>query len=102
SRRRHTRSTRDWSSDVCSSDLCFFKELSSTFRIVEQFAQSRGQFRLQTITPGRIDQAHVQEIPHVHPVLVAEGCQLHAHERFDRSEERRVGKEGRGGWASAD
>src|SRR5438105_7821427 len=22
SRRRHTRSTRDWSSDVCSSDLC--------------------------------------------------------------------------------
>src|SRR5207247_8692583 len=22
-RRRHTRSTRDWSSDVCSSDLCF-------------------------------------------------------------------------------
>src|SRR5699024_11836779 len=23
SRRRHTRSKRDWSSDVCSSDLCF-------------------------------------------------------------------------------
>src|SRR5438105_9215869 len=25
SRRRHTRSTRDWSSDVCSSDLLRFK-----------------------------------------------------------------------------
>src|SRR5690606_40839779 len=24
SRRRHTRFSRDWSSDVCSSDLCFF------------------------------------------------------------------------------
>src|SRR5699024_11869203 len=24
SRRRHTRSKRDWSSDVCSSDLCSF------------------------------------------------------------------------------
>src|SRR5699024_11632090 len=26
SRRRHTRSKRDWSSDVCSSDLEFLKE----------------------------------------------------------------------------
>src|SRR5699024_11606293 len=25
SRRRHTRSKRDWSSDVCSSDLTYFK-----------------------------------------------------------------------------
>src|SRR2546422_6283319 len=27
SRRRHTRCSRDWSSDVCSSDLLEFKEL---------------------------------------------------------------------------
>src|SRR5699024_3104887 len=27
SRRRHTRSKRDWSSDVCSSDLVFYKKL---------------------------------------------------------------------------
>src|SRR5438105_6460667 len=26
SRRRHTRSTRDWSSDVCSSDLSYLTE----------------------------------------------------------------------------
>src|SRR5699024_2787905 len=28
SRRRHTRSKRDWSSDVCSSDLCFYDDIS--------------------------------------------------------------------------
>ena len=33
SRRRHTRSDRDWSSDVCSSDL--LKQLSEDERIVE-------------------------------------------------------------------
>src|SRR6266496_5088065 len=27
SRRRHTRSLRDWSSDVCSSDLCWLEQL---------------------------------------------------------------------------
>src|SRR5207247_5188294 len=27
SRRRHTRSTRDWSSDVCSSDLSFDEQI---------------------------------------------------------------------------
>src|SRR5699024_11753245 len=30
SRRRHTISKRDWSSDVCSSDLCFLWTSSST------------------------------------------------------------------------
>src|SRR5699024_3242376 len=29
SRRRHTRSKRDWSSDVCSSDLTSFRETSN-------------------------------------------------------------------------
>src|SRR5699024_8594640 len=27
SRRRHTRSKRDWSSDVCSSDLCYVEDI---------------------------------------------------------------------------
>src|SRR5206468_9565582 len=34
SRRRHTRSDRDWSSDVCSSDLCVGRALSSPWRRV--------------------------------------------------------------------
>src|SRR5207302_5361964 len=31
SRRRHTRFSRDWSSDVCSSDLCPSKRLSGRY-----------------------------------------------------------------------
>src|SRR5206468_4612874 len=31
SRRRHTRSDRDWSSDVCSSDLSRSRDLAATF-----------------------------------------------------------------------
>src|SRR5690606_40136930 len=36
SRRRHTRFSRDWSSDVCSSDLCTYASGRYT-RIREQF-----------------------------------------------------------------
>src|SRR5699024_11294097 len=32
SRRRHTRSKRDWSSDVCSSDLFFFRVFPQKFK----------------------------------------------------------------------
>src|SRR5699024_11809651 len=32
SRRRHTRSKRDWSSDVCSSDLYYIKGKMKTFK----------------------------------------------------------------------
>src|SRR5699024_11574661 len=31
SRRRHTRSKRDWSSDVCSSDLAFYRKNSTSY-----------------------------------------------------------------------
>src|SRR5699024_11488984 len=32
SRRRHTRSKRDWSSDVCSSDLTFSQRITSAIK----------------------------------------------------------------------
>src|SRR5712675_2606346 len=32
SRRRHTRCSRDWSSDVCSSDLLFARSLAQTYQ----------------------------------------------------------------------
>src|SRR5699024_4917129 len=35
SRRRHTRSKRDWSSDVCSSDLCFNHSFSRVIKTQE-------------------------------------------------------------------
>src|SRR3989337_2228820 len=59
SRRRHTRCYRDWSSDVCSSDLTFFQRV-----------RPEAIFHLAGKTRGE-----------------------------NRSEERRVGKEGRIRWA---
>src|SRR5438105_7680044 len=35
SRRRHTRSTRDWSSDVCSSDLPYGIELGMLLKMLQ-------------------------------------------------------------------
>src|SRR5690606_34610717 len=53
SRRRHTRFSRDWSSDVCSSDLSdfFVRSLAE--------AKSRGAplFIVQMDTPGGLDSA---------------------------------------------
>src|SRR5699024_11835239 len=46
SRRRHTKSKRDWSSDVCSSDLCkvyyFFTWISNIIRTI--FIKKRSFF----------------------------------------------------------
>src|SRR5271170_5607618 len=42
SRRRHTRSTRDWSSDVCSSDLSPLAAGVSTREAIERFTIRRG------------------------------------------------------------
>src|SRR5690554_3104912 len=49
SRRRHTRCGRDWSSDVCSSDLCNFWEgtllilIFSGAQFLEHFAEGRSK-----------------------------------------------------------
>src|SRR5438105_11810889 len=73
SRRRHTRSTRDWSSDVCSSDLVAPDPLDPDViygggrNEVSKFHRSTGQ--AQNVTPIPV-----------------------------RSEERRVGKECRSRW----
>src|SRR5207245_5840143 len=83
SRRRHTRCYRDWSSDVCSSDL----------------TDERGQ-------PGRGTARPPSELPgHGKKTIGSErGTAVrrntrtfgaHRLRRADRSEERRVGKEGR-------
>src|SRR5699024_11894259 len=77
SRRRHTRSKRDWSSDVCSSDLCTPADADNLGVYVPVFV---------SVSWGAVLAYCIVFLALV-AVLV-------------RSEERRVGKECRsGGWA---
>src|SRR5437016_7683225 len=82
SRRRHTRLVSDWSSDVCSSDLIWRKSapIVSTFPFV-----------LYRAILGETDRFSRQDRPRG-PVSG----------RTVRSEERRVGKEGRSRWWADD
>src|SRR5690606_40788620 len=82
SRRRHTRFSRDWSSDVCSSDL-------------QEDADHVGQHQR---SEHRYDPVHIVKLGLDAPgPLKGEGDQ----QPFgQRSEERRVGKEWRGRWTA--
>src|SRR5207249_7057239 len=91
SRRRHTRSKRDWSSDVCSSDLecpdappttCLLFGDSYTYPLIKFVAESFG--RLVFAHSANVDRHLVEEVA---PDVVV-----------TRSEERRVGKECSGRW----
>src|SRR5207245_4465768 len=73
SRRRHTRCYRDWSSDVCSSDL----------------GSQEGDLRLVVV--AQVLAAVVVPVANAGRGPRAESAAVVAH----RSEERRVGKEGR-------
>src|SRR5207249_5610068 len=98
SRRRHTRSKRDWSSDVCSSDL------------IDQLL--RRYLRCAWVGPGdlvegRLDRAgfNVQLRFQHFQLLGICGVEDFAIRKIDffrhqsvRSEERRVGKECRSRW----
>src|SRR5204863_5900096 len=88
SRRRHTRSLRDWSSDVCSSDLLFDGKLDLVL------TANNGPARLL-----RND----NELKHhwIRLTLAGDGKRSNRDAigaRITRSEERRVGKECRSRW----
>src|SRR5207249_9328431 len=81
SRRRHTRSKRDWSSDVCSSDLgdvVKVKTRDASLKMARE-TLAKGAVRI----PDFLELTNNQDAP--------EG-------RMTRSEERRVGKECRSRW----
>src|SRR5690349_22186399 len=81
SRRRHTRSLRDWSSDVCSSDLLA--------RVDMALASLLGGMALANAGLGA-----------VHGLAAPIGGMFAApHGSVCRSEERRVGKECRSRWS---
>src|SRR5207253_5591655 len=90
SRRRHTRWPRDWSSDVCSSDLIVYPEISEM--------QARAVFEAAAEVQRKGTKVH----PEIMIPLVGFPRELKlqidiVHRVADdvRSEERRVGKEGR-------
>src|SRR5207245_4539010 len=88
SRRRHTRCYRDWSSDVCSSDL----DGKPAERLIE-ILRGRGRARPRDLLADerQRETAHVGAAVLLgHPDAVEPGL---------RSEERRVGKECRTRWA---
>src|SRR5699024_12087795 len=85
SRRRHTRSKRDWSSDVCSSDLGYaLKIVPFDQKAAFCFGKETGEKKGVRITFPKC--------------RVDVGAALRYNIKW-RSEERRVGKECRSGWA---
>src|SRR5207237_5582463 len=90
SRRRHTRFKCDWSSDVCSSDL-----------VVYRLASAAGRARTSSLLLAGVAVSGVAGAlaSMVLSIAVADwelGRQMLSW--MMRSEERRVGKEGRSGW----
>src|SRR3712207_7800612 len=85
SRRRHTRYWRDWSSDVCSSDLGDLLAVTG-----ELGASAAGLLALEGAAPGpeRLLRRHLRPEPRVEAGSAAA-----------RSEERRGGKECRSRWS---
>src|SRR5207253_4082866 len=90
SRRRHTRWPRDWSSDVCSSDL----EINRGESANQSTNQQRSiDFAKENTTPKADENGGVETM--VTPKEDAERERRKSIRGDQRSEERRGGKEGR-------
>src|SRR5690348_17532406 len=87
SRRRHTRWTGDWSSDVCSSDLDDHRAHRE-----RRLAQPVNWLGQPSLAMGAVIVAYVWRTTPFNVLLYHAGLR-------SRSEERRVGKEGRAGWS---
>src|SRR5690606_40068191 len=95
SRRRHTRFSRDWSSDVCSSDL--------EVRRLRRLGVTRVQLGVQSLDDRLLalnKRGHtVEDVRRAVRLLRGAGFKIALHWMPNllgaRSEERRVGKEGR-------
>src|SRR3989442_5817300 len=89
SRRRHTRCGRDWSSDVCSSDLLQALYTDALNRTIDPAGQSA---YLKAMAGGMTPKAVVSII------VTSKEYQRDLVSAY-RSEERRVGKECRSRWS---
>src|SRR5205807_4220699 len=90
SRRRHTRLQGDWSSDVCSSDLCAAWTIASGDAWIPVCGRATPKSIPATSARAR------REFGFGRDPFLRDLDQL----QDERSEERRVGKEGRSRWVS--
>src|SRR5690606_39610557 len=99
--RRHTRFSRDWSSDVCSSDLSAASQ-EAVVRPVELVADhgtaTGREMYADLVLPAREQEASDERIARTGREHLHVGASLEAFSR-PRSEERRVGKEWTSRWA---
>src|SRR5207249_6935221 len=93
SRRRHTRSKRDWSSDVCSSDLLRFGTEAQKTKYLPRLATGELLAAYSLSEPGAGSDA-----AGLRTTAVRRGDRYVLNGSKQRSEERRVGKECRCGW----
>src|SRR5206468_9445416 len=98
SRRRHTRSDRDWSSDVCSSDL---PDLFARIRVTDDSnTDPAGLTALDPVIELRqTNRREFNDLDVPEELLsTLEGAAAAEDDTLFRSEERRVGKESRSRW----
>src|SRR5687768_18033098 len=89
SRRRHTRCSRDWSSDVCSSDL-LFERPAHPLRDGEPNRRAPAESRFLVVWNNTASLNHISRGRERGSAVGT---------NFERSEERRVGKECRSRWS---
>src|SRR5206468_9038130 len=94
SRRRHTRSDRDWSSDVCSSDLV--GKAQHVHVVYGANVAPAWSNRTRRIHRSKLLVNHRKRAVSTRGICFSHPCTRRS--ELSRSEERRVGKECRSGW----
>src|SRR5207253_8394974 len=92
SRRRHTRWPRDWSSDVCSSDLFLTSDIPKigfSLKYEHRFIKKKLGIDVNNWVHDGMIAAHILD-------------NRRGVSGLERSEERRVGKEWKSGWWRSD
>src|SRR5699024_11405210 len=98
---RHTRSKRDWSSDVCSSDLLIERAKNPVILAGRGAYDARAElldFAEKIKAPIVLSLLGKGTIPDYHPLNLGQHGQIGTKPAFERSEERRVGEERRVRW----
>src|SRR3989449_2053649 len=98
SRRRHTRCSRDWSSDVCSSDLLDLKKIVGGLILQDRDLGAIADVRALKVASQRAP-TDEEYAAFAFAWMVCKHVKSNAIVFARRSEERRVGKECRSRWS---